>query len=151
MNSKVIAEGERKTWAIVFSEGEDPAAGLLEFARDQKLSASQFTAIGAFSEVELGFFEMAKRDYRVIPIREQTEVLSFLGDITLSGKGPKVHAHVVLGKADGTAWGGHLMKAKVRPTLEVILTESPRHLHRVHDVKTGLALIAPEEGKLGRE
>ena len=144
MESKLIAEGEKKTWALVFGEGEDPAAGLLEFARKQKLAASQFTANGAFSEVELGFFEMEKQDYKIIPIRQQVEVLSFLGDITLSDKGPKVHAHVVLGKADGTAWGGHLMKAKVRPTLEVILTEAPEHLHRQHDEKTGLALIALE-------
>lgn len=144
MQFKLLASAEKKTWAIIFSDGEDPAEGLLNFAREQKLSASQFTAIGAFSEVELGFFEMDKQDYKRIPIHEQVEVLSFLGDITRGDEhGPKVHAHVVLGKADGTAWGGHLMSARVRPTLEVILTESPTHLRRVHDSRTGLALIDP--------
>ncbi|HUF81888.1 MAG TPA: DUF296 domain-containing protein [Burkholderiales bacterium] len=53
----------------------------------------------------------------------------------------KVHAHVVLGRRDGSACGGHLLSAKVRPTLEVILTESPGYLKRVHDPKSGLALI----------
>jgi predicted DNA-binding protein with PD1-like motif len=52
-----------------------------------------------------------------------------------------LHAHVVVGKADGTAHGGHLLAAVVRPTLEVILVESPRHLQRRHDAETGLALI----------
>lgn len=141
MRSKLIAATGQKTWALVFDEGEEPAEGLLEFARQQKLSASQFSAIGAFSEVELGFFQMEKQDYKKIPIKEQLEVLSLLGDITLSENGPKVHAHVVLGKIDGTAWGGHLLKARVRPTLEVILVESPKHLHRKRDEKTGLALI----------
>jgi len=69
------------------------------------------------------------------------EVLSLVGDIALHGEEPKVHAHVVLGKSDGTAWGGHLVEAHVRPTLEVILTESPVHLHRKTDPNTGLALI----------
>ena len=142
MQRKIIAEGERKTWALIFSEGEDPPEGLLQFAESQGLTASQFSAIGAFSEVDLGFFEMERQDYKVIPVREQVEVLSFIGDITMGDKGPKVHAHVVLGKKDGTAWGGHLIKARVRPTLEVILTEAPRHLHRRHDPKTGLALIS---------
>lgn len=143
MKSKLLNDSGQKTWALVFDEGEEPAAGLLQFARENQLSATQFTAIGAFSEVELGFFQMDKKDYKSIPIREQVEVLSLIGDITLSQDGPKVHAHVVLGKSDGTACGGHLLKARVRPTLEVILTESPRHLQRTRDEKTGLALIDP--------
>jgi len=44
--------------------------------------------------------------------------------------------------SDGTAHGGHLVEAVVRPTLEVILVESPQHLRRRHDPESGLALIA---------
>ena len=104
-------------------------------------STSHFTAIGAFSNVVLGYFNMEKKDYRRIPITEQVEVLSLVGDIALQGDEPKVHAHVVVGKSDGTAWGGHLIQAHVHPTFEVILTESPKHLHRKTDPNTGLALI----------
>lgn len=143
MKSKIISDTGQKVWAIVFEAGEDAAQGLLDFARTRKLSASQFTAIGAFSEVELGFFEIEKKEYKCIPIREQVEVLSFLGDVSLSEGDQKIHAHVVLGKIDGTAWGGHLLKGIVQPTLEVILTESPAHLRRTHDQRTGLALIDP--------
>ena len=70
-------------------------------------------------------------------MREQVEVLSLIGDIAAG----KVHAHVVLGKRSGAACGGHLLAARVRPTLEVILTESPGHLQRKHDPATGLSLI----------
>lgn len=52
-----------------------------------------------------------------------------------------MHAHVVVGLRDGSARGGHLLSANVRPTLEVILTESPSYLKRVHDPESGLALI----------
>jgi uncharacterized protein len=58
---------------------------------------------------------------------------------------PKVHAHVVVGKADGTAHGGHLIEGHVRPTLEVVLTEAPRHLEWRHDDVSGLALIDPHQ------
>ena len=57
---------------------------------------------------------------------------------------PDVHAHVVVAKRDGTAHGGHLVEAHVRPTLEVILEESPAHLRKRSDSDSGLALIDPE-------
>ena len=63
-------------------------------------------------------------------------------DIAVAGDEPRLHAHVVVGKADGTAHGGHLIDAIVRPTLEVMLTEAPAHLRRRFDPKTGLALLA---------
>jgi predicted DNA-binding protein with PD1-like motif len=81
------------------------------------------------------------KDYLRVPIREQVEVLALVGDIALDKGKPKLHAHVVLGKRDAAACGGHLLEAHVRPTLEVILTESPSHLVRQHDPQSGLALI----------
>jgi predicted DNA-binding protein with PD1-like motif len=140
MKSKLINK-KPKTFAVIFDTGDEVMAGLKKFAREQRLSASHFTAIGAFSTAVIGFFNLAKREYKRIPISEQVEVLSLLGDAALVDGEPQLHAHVVLGKSDGTAHGGHLLEAQVRPTLEVILIESPRHLHRVHDAATGLQLI----------
>lgn len=131
-----------KTYALVFDTGDEAKSGLVAFAKEQRLSASHFTAIGAFRDVTLGYFDWQKKEYQKIPVREQVEVLSLIGDISLKENGePEVHAHVVVGKRDGTAHGGHLMEAHVRPTLEVIVVESPRHLQRRHDPESGLALI----------
>jgi uncharacterized protein len=88
---------------------------------------------------------LGKKSYIKIPIREQVEVLSLVGDITLSEGESNIHAHVVLAKRDGSTCGGHLVEAEVRPTLEVILTESPAHLERRFDPETGLALICLEK------
>ena len=52
-----------------------------------------------------------------------------------------MHAHVVVGRRDGTAHGGHLLRARVWPTLEVVLAESSAELRKKHDDETGLALI----------
>ena len=72
-------------------------------------------------------------------------MLSLVGDVALEGNVPKVHAHVVVGKRDGTAHGGHLLEARVRPTLEVILVQPPGHLRRRFDPRSKLALIEIEE------
>jgi predicted DNA-binding protein with PD1-like motif len=115
---------------------------LTAFAKEQRLGASHFTAIGAFSGATLGYFDWQPKEYQKIPVREQVEVLSLVGDIALKDDGaPEVHAHVVVGKADGTAHGGHLLEAFVRPTLEVIVVESPAHLQRRYDPESKLALI----------
>jgi predicted DNA-binding protein with PD1-like motif len=132
----------RRTFAIVFSTGDEVASGLFAFAHEYGIGGAYFTAIGALREVVLGYWDWETKQYRSIPVREQVEVLSLSGNVALTPDGsPKVHAHVVVGKADGTAHGGHLLEAHVRPTLEVMLVESPRHLRRTHDPATGLALI----------
>ena len=141
MKSKVLNNDAQRTLAIIFDEGDDVTSGLLSVAKEYRLGGSSFTAIGAFSDVTLGFFDRSIKDYRRIRIDEQVEVLSLIGDIARGDAEPKVHAHVVVGKSDGTAHGGHLLEAHVWPTLEVILTESPEHLQRRQDKNTGLALI----------
>lgn len=143
MKSKLLHEQSgQKTFALVFDSGDEVVAGLLAFAKDKHLAASHFTAIGALSDVTLGYFDWEKKDYQKLPVGEQVEVLSLIGDVALNNGEPKVHAHVVVGKSDGTAHGGHLMEAHVRPTLEVIIVESPEHLQRKTDQETGLALIS---------
>jgi uncharacterized protein len=141
MRTKLLNENGERVFAVIFETGDDPVAGLTRFADEQKLGASAFTAIGAFSEATLGYFDWEKKDYERIPVKEQVEVLALVGDIALQDGKPKLHAHVVLGRRDGSACGGHLLAARVRPTLEVIVTESPVHLRRKHDPVTGLALI----------
>ena len=144
MKAKLINEVEGKTYAIVFDKGDEVVEGLLSFARGEKVQASHFTAIGALSDVTLGYFNWTKKTYDKILIQEQVEVLSLVGNIVLDNGDPKLHTHIVIGKADGTAHGGHLLEGHVRPILEVILVESPSHLHRKIDKETGLALITFE-------
>lgn len=80
--------------------------------------------------------------YQPIEVAEQVEVASMLGDIGLDDDGaPALHVHLVLGRRDGSALAGHLCEATMRPTLEVVITETPEHLHRRKDPATGLNLI----------
>lgn len=68
----------------------------------------------------------------------------FIGDLAHGPDGkPSLHIHCVLGCPGGRALAGHLLEGHVRPTLEVILTDSPVHLRKRHDPESGLALIDP--------
>ena len=145
MNVRVLEAGPTKTYAVIFAKNEELIGGLTSWAKKEKLGGSHFTAIGAFREATLGYFARDKKAYKKIPLTEQVEVLSLIGDIALTDGTPQIHAHAVVGKADGSAHGGHVLEAYVWPTLEVILTESPRHLCRKYDPETGLALIDSRE------
>ena len=143
MQAKLIhrSDGQR-TFAVVLGTGEEVVTALTALADREALGAAKVTAIGAFSDAVLGYFDWQAKDYRRIPVRQRVEVASFVGDIArgLDGKA-SLHAHVVLGRHDATALAGHLFAGHVRPTLEVILTESPAHLRKRNDPESGLALI----------
>ncbi len=139
---QIHGERGQKTFALVFDTDDEFMSELTSFAKDSGLSAASLTAIGAFSDAVLGYFDIEKKEYEKILVEEQVEVLSLIGTIAPKDDGePQVHAHVVLGKSDGTTRGGHLMEARVRPTLEVIVLEPPEHLQRRTDKETGLPLI----------
>lgn len=139
---RIHEEGGQKTFAVVLDSGEEVMASLSAFAKENGLDAASLTAIGAFSDATLGYFDMERKEYKKIPIEEQVEVLSLVGTVApKEGGEPQVHTHVVLGASDGTARGGHLLEARVRPTLEVIVVESPDHLRRETDEETGLPLL----------
>ena len=142
MKTKLITQDKEKTHAIIFDDGDEFMHGMQSFAEEQGISAAHFTAIGAFSKTTLGYYDMDKKEYQKIPVNEQVEALSLIGDIALKGEEVEIHAHLVAGKSDGSTVGGHIMEAYVRPTLEVMLTVSPSHLQRKVDQNSGLALIS---------
>ena len=144
MKSKILNQAPERTFALVIEKGDEVVPLLETFAREHGLDASRFSAIGALQRAVLGYFDWEKKDYERIPVPEQVEVLSLNGDIALDGDRPKVHAHAVLGRRDSSTVGGHLLEATVRPTLEVLLVESPGYLRKTCNRETGLALIDVE-------
>jgi uncharacterized protein len=131
-----------KTFVLVFQTGDELATGLSRFAEEQQLSASSFEGLGGLSSVRLAWFSWESKRYEPsVTLDEQVELLSLIGDVALRDGKPFVHAHAVISKKDGTAYGGHLLEARIRPTCEVVLTESPTPLEKVIDPESGLALI----------
>jgi predicted DNA-binding protein with PD1-like motif len=153
VKSKLLNDDGQRTYVVALETGDRMVESLTRFAREERLTASELTAIGAVASAEIAYFNWETKDYDQIPVNEQVEVVSMNGRITLPqgadveapafDQDPHFHVHCVLGRPDGSTVGGHLMEAEVRPTLEVFVTESPTHLGRRTDPESGLPQLDP--------
>lgn len=143
VKEKILASaGGERTYILVLDEGDEALASIAAFAEKNDISAASVTAIGAFQSATIAFFDFSTRKYNEIPVPEQSEVLSMIGDIAVDDDGKaSLHLHVVLGLSDGSTRGGHFLKGHVHPTLEVVVRETPACLRRKKNHDLGIALI----------
>ena len=141
MKSMIVEDAEVVTYVVVCDPGDEAVAALTQFARAEDLEAAQITAVGAFESAVVGWFDRTEKEYRRIPVDQQCEVLSLIGDVAVGQDGPSVHVHVVLGLSDGTTRGGHLLEGRVFPTLELVVRETPAQVRKIMRPDLGLALI----------
>jgi predicted DNA-binding protein with PD1-like motif len=136
---------EEKVYAVIFYKGDEALSGLTDFALQHKIQDAHFTGIGAVSGAALAWLDPAKKIYHRIPVAEQVEVLSLIGDVaTFDGK-PIIHMHAVLGRSNGTPIGGHVFELNVNPTLEVFMTVNTTPLKKRPDDASGMKLIDPTQ------
>lgn len=121
--------------------GEECIEALSRLARDERISTAEVSGIGAFESATLGFYQLKKQEYQRIPVIKHTEVLSLLGNLTVTDEGPRVHVHASLSYMDGSTIGGHLFEGRAGATLEVFVREEPGEVRRAEDAGTGLALM----------
>ena len=146
MQSRLLHQVEsQRTFVVVLETGEEVIACLQDFVDAEQVSSAQFSGIGAFSDVVLSYFDWETKEYLKNPVSEQVEVASLIGDVATSPDGRHALACPSGRRAPRTAapWQGHLAEAHVRPTLELVVTESPAHLKKQKDPESGLALIRP--------
>jgi predicted DNA-binding protein with PD1-like motif len=143
MKSKTINDGVERTFVLVLDQCEEAFKSITEFAERERITGASVSAIGAFSQAKVGWFDFAAKMYKPIAVSEQCEVLSLLGDVAQGDDGKaSLHLHAVLGLQDGTVRGGHLLSGVVQPTLEVTITETVVHLRRKKRTDLGIALIS---------
>lgn len=134
-------ERGRQRFAVVLSSDDEVNASLCSFAEKQAV-VGFLSGVGAVKHATVAFWNPATKKYQNIEIGEQAEVLSLTGNIATTRGKPKLHAHVVLGLSDGRAVGGHLVKATVHPTLEILFLEAKEIPGRAKDSETGLDLLS---------
>lgn len=134
------SSGER-TYVLIFAKGDEILSGLTEFAEREKLTGGSFTAIGALQSARFGWFDSARKAYRDIPVEQQVELISLIGDVGVVNGSQQIHAHGAVGLPDGRVRGGHLLQAIVWPTVELFFTACPTTLVKTHDAETDLFLF----------
>lgn len=132
--------GASKELIVRFRAGTDLVQSLGELARSKGVKAGSFTAIGALKGGKLGYYDQRSHEYREIGIDSPMEIASCMGNISLKGGEPFVHAHVVLSDERGNTKAGHLLEGVVFAA-EVHLSqlEGPK-LERKYDKATELML-----------
>jgi predicted DNA-binding protein with PD1-like motif len=136
---------EEKVYAVIFYRGDEALSGLTDFVIQHNIQDAHFTGIGAISGATLAWLDPSQKIYHRIPVTEQAEVLSLVGDVaTFDGK-PIVHMHAVLGKSNGTPIGGHVFELNVNPTLEVFVTVNTTPLKKRPDDPSGMKVIDPKQ------
>ncbi len=137
----IKAQSER-TVMIRLQDGEQLPDVLLQLGTR---GAAIVAGVGMLRNVVLGYWDGAR--YVEEPLDEPVELLSFQGNIGDLDDRPVVHAHVVVGRQDLSALGGHLLRATVHNTVELVLLALPGvHLVRKPEPSGLPGLYPSEEG-----
>jgi len=124
--------------------GAEIIGQITDLARERQIESGTFSAIGALTRADLGYYDQAAHVYHVTPVDEPVEIAACLGNISLLEGRPFVHAHAVLANGRGRSWAGHLVRGTIFAA-EVYLQElSGLPLKRVPDSITGLKLWGEE-------
>lgn len=126
---------------IRVDQGEEIVSILTKFCSEREIKLGTISAIGAVNEVDIGLFDPLKKEYHSNTIKGTFEILSITGNITLNKDQSYLHMHIMLSDSEYNAFGGHLNKAVVSATCEVIIEELEGELNRNYDENTGLNLI----------
>lgn len=97
--------------------------------------------IGMLRKLEMGYWNGA--EYDVKRISEPVELLSLQGNFACKGEERVLHCHATVAKRDGTAIGGHVLKATVHNTAEIFVRELPGVRLERRLEESGLAGLYP--------
>jgi predicted DNA-binding protein with PD1-like motif len=136
--------GATKTYIVVLYRGDDILSGLTDFAVKENIQFAQFNAVGAISSGRLGAYDRDKQMYHIFPVKQQAEIVSFIGNIGIYNGKQVVHVHMSVSQTDGVMRGGHLFQGTVWPTLEVMVTATPEAVYKQKEDDTGFVLTDPE-------
>ena len=129
-------------FVLRFLTGEEVYSGLVAFAREKELTAAWLQGLGALESAEIGYFDLAKREYVRLHLEEDVEVAPLVGNLSRHGDEPVAHLHVTLGRRDFSALAGHLFAGRAGATLEIgVWNWAGTQFDRTADAATGLKLL----------
>jgi len=125
---------------VKLEKGEDLLEALSSIVKKENIKAGFFTGIGALNKVKMGIFVEGK--YKEINMEGELEIVSLLGNVSLKEGKPFVHAHIIVSRRDGAAFGGHLLPGSIiSVTCEIFLVKLKEPLERSFDEKLKLYLL----------
>ena len=128
-------------YVLRLDPGEEIVASVAAFAEREDVKLASVQAIGAVGEFTVGAFDTGEQKYYANDFRGAYEITSLLGTVsTMDGK-PYVHLHMNAANRTGHAVGGHLNRAVVSATCEMMITLIPGQVDRQFSEAVGLNLF----------
>ncbi|RIP35967.1 DUF296 domain-containing protein [Staphylococcus gallinarum] len=137
----MIYQEDNNTIVLVLEKGEDIVEAVTDVAREKNGRFGTVSGIGACSEVELNFYNLETKTYEKKLIQEALELTSLLGNISHIDDKPFAHLHATLGTNKYETYSGHLSKATVSATAEIIITMTNLDINRKFNDEIGLNLL----------
>jgi predicted DNA-binding protein with PD1-like motif len=121
---------------------EDLIDSIISIVKKHDIKGGLINIIGAFKKVTIGYYDIEKKDYNLITIDMDLELVSCIGNIAWKEGEPLVHLHISVGKSDYSIIGGHLSQPSiVSITAEVYILEVADQINRVIDNPFNLSLL----------
>ncbi len=129
------------TIVVRIDRGEEILQAVAELAERESIRLASISALGAVNEFTVGVFNTAEKKYYANEFSGAFEIVSLTGTInTMDGKF-YAHLHMSAGNDKGEVFGGHLNRAVISATCEMIVTVIDGEVDRYHDDDVGLNLF----------
>jgi hypothetical protein len=126
---------------IRVEKDEDIVEVLMEIIEKEDITLATLSGIGAVNHVELGLYNTLNKLYSKKELRGDFEIVSLCGNISTMDHKPYLHLHMAIADNKQYVFGGHLSKAVVSATAELVLNIIDGKIDRYFDEEIGLNLM----------
>ncbi len=130
-----------KTIVVRIDRGEEILDKIRELAIAENIKLASVTALGATNDFTVGVFNTAEKKYYANEFKGAFEIVSLTGTINTMDGQFYTHIHMSAGNDRGEVFGGHLNRAVVSATCEMIVTVIDGEVDRYRDDDVGLNLF----------
>jgi predicted DNA-binding protein with PD1-like motif len=134
-------------YVVRLDPGDEIVEKVLWLAAVENIRLATVSGLGAVDNVTLGIFSPDTKQYKANMFHADFEIVSLTGTITTQRGRPYAHLHMAVSDLAGRCYGGHLNRAVVSATAEIVIQTLPGEVDRQPDPKIGLNLMHfwPEE------
>lgn len=126
---------------VRMDKGEEILEKVREVAEKEKIKLADISALGAVSEFTVGVFDTEAKEYHANEFKGSFEIVSLTGTINTMNDEFYCHLHMSAGNEKGQVFGGHLNKAIISATCEMVITLIEGRVDRRFEKKVGLNLF----------
>ncbi len=130
-----------QTIIVRMDKGEDIVEQVKNVALKENIKLASISALGAINEFTVGVFKTKEKKYYANEFKGDFEIVSLTGTINTMNDEYYSHMHLSAGDAQGQVFGGHLNKAIVSATCEMVIQIINGEDDRYFDEEVGLNLL----------